>query len=190
MNYNAIISIEDITDESGVFEEPVSLDEMKDYLRLEGYTDTDESTADDLSEFDFDDLLITELITTGREKFESLTNTHLLPKTLEVVFTNGCGMIELPGPFTTIMTLVDENGTAIESTNYTLIGNKWKYLKEPCYQHMTATIEAGYPELPKSLKIDIMRLVAYMYENRGDDQSIEKFSTQLAGKYMRGGWIA
>lgn len=190
MNYNAIISIEDVTDESGVFEEPVSLDEMKDYLRLEGYTDDDESTADDLSEFDFDDLLITELITTAREKFESLTNTHLIPKTLEVVFTNLCGMIELPGPNTEMIELLDDNGTEIESTNYTLVGNTWKYLKHPCYCDLTATIEVGYDKIPKGLKIDMMRLVAYMYENRGDDQGIEKFSTQLAGKYIRGGWIA
>jgi uncharacterized phiE125 gp8 family phage protein len=189
MNYNDIISIEDVTDESGVFEEPVSLDEMKDYLRLEGYTDNDESTSDDLSDFDFDDRLITDLIRAGREKFEGLTNTVLLPKTLEVVFTNLCGMIELPGPFTELITLVDEDDTEILAANYKLIGNKWKLLKSPCYKNMTATLTAGYTELPYGLKIDIMRLVAYMYENRGEDASINRFASQLAGRYARGGWI-
>lgn len=189
MTLNFIYSETDITDESGVFEEPVSLDEMKDYLRLEGYVDSAESTSDDLSDFDFDDRLITELITASREKFESLTHTYLIPKTIEVVFTNGCGMIELPGPFTSVTQLLDSEGTEITSDCYKLIGNKWKYLAYPCYCNMTATIEVGYPTIPKDIKKEIMRLCAYLYENRGDEAT-DDFSFKIAGKFIRGGGIA
>src|SRR5688572_6496764 len=187
MNFNHIYSETDVSDESGEITEPVTLQEMKDYLRLEGYVDVDESTSDELSEFDFDDDLIEEIITASREKFESLTNTYIIPTTIEIVFTNGCGMIELPGPFTEVTELLDSEGTEITSENYKLIGNKWKYLAWPCFCDMTATLEVGYPVLPKNIKINLMRLVAYMYENRGDDQSIAKFASQIAGKYIRGG---
>jgi uncharacterized phiE125 gp8 family phage protein len=189
MTFNYIYSETDVTSESGVFEEPVSLDEMKDYLRLEGYVDSAESTSDELSDFDFDDRLLTELITTSREKVESLTGTYLLPKTIEIHFTNGCGMIGLPGPFTELTELLDSEGTEITSDNYKLIGNQWKYLAWPCYCEMTATLEVGYPVCPKDLKKEIMRYVAYLYENRGDE-SVEPFSFKIAGKYMKKSGIA
>lgn len=191
MNYNAVISWEDVTDESGVYEEPVSIDEMKDYLRLEGYTDFDESTSDDLSDFDFDDPLIADLIKASREAIEEGARISILPKTIEAVITNLCGMIEIPvGPVGEIISLIDENGTEITSDNYKIIGNKWKYLAWPCSCNLTITYETGYEKLPTPLKIDIMRLCAYMYENRGEDSNIQRYASQLAGKYSRDGWIA
>jgi len=191
MNYNAEISVNDVTDESGVYEEPVSIDEMKDYLRLEGYVDSDESTSDELSDFDFDDALIADLIKASREAIEEGARISIIPKTLEAVLTNLCGMIEIPcGPVGEIVSVLDEDGVEITSDNYKVIGNKWKYLAYPCYAHLTLTYEAGYETCPKPIKIDIMRLCAYMYENRGEDASIQRYASQLAGKYSRGGWIA
>ncbi len=190
MNYNAEISISDVTDESGSFEEPVSIDEMKDYLRLEGYVDDDESTSDDLSDFDFDDMLIADLIRASREAMEKISGCTIVPKTLELVFTNLCGMFEIPyGPIGTIISLYDEDENEVTSESYKIIGNDRKFVKYPCSCNMVLTYEAGYETLPKSLKIDIMRLCAYMYENRGDDASIQKFASQLAGKYSRNDFI-
>jgi uncharacterized phiE125 gp8 family phage protein len=190
MNYNAVISVEDITDESGVYEEPVSLDEMKDYLRLEGFIDLDESTTDDLSNFDFDDLLITELITAARGLFEETAGISMRRKTLEAVITNLCGMIEIPyGPIVSITSLIDYEGNEITSDNYRTVGNTWKKLVYPCNKHMAITYEAGYVDLPKAMKIDLMRLVSYMYEHRGDDSAIQSFSSQLISKYSRNAWI-
>ena len=184
MNYNAVISVEDVTDESGVFEEPVSLEEMKDYLRLEGYVDSDESTSDDLSEFDFDDRLLTDLIRASRELIEEKAGITIVPKTREAVITNLCGMIELPyGPVISITELLDSEGTEITDEFYKIIGNKWKYLAYPCYCNMTITYEAGYEKLPRPIKIDIMRLTAYMYENRGDDPTV--MAAQLVKSYSR-----
>ncbi len=189
MTYNEIYSIRDVTDESGDFEEPVSIDEMKDYLRLEGYVDDDESTADELSDFDFDDSLLADLIKASREQIERISASTIVPKTLEAVINN-FKMIELPrGPIGTIVSLYDEDGVEIVAADYTIIGNDRKFLKSPTKCCMTITYEAGYSDLPASLKIDIMRLAAYMYENRGDDAGINKFASQLAGKYKREGWI-
>jgi uncharacterized phiE125 gp8 family phage protein len=189
MTYNEIYSIRDVTDESGDFEEPVAIDEMKDYLRIEGYVDDDESTADDLSNFDFDDTLIADLIKASREQIERISASTIVPKTLEAVINN-FRMIELPrGPIGDIVSLYDKDGVEITSSNYTIVGTDRKFLKSPTQCELTITYEAGYSDLPASLKIDIMRLAAYMYENRGDDSSIQKFAAQLAGKYKREGWI-
>lgn len=187
MNYNETYSIRDVTDESGDYEEPVSIDEMKDYLRLEGYVDDDESTSDALSDFDFDDRLIADMIRAAREQMEKISASTIVPKTWEAVINN-YRMWEFPmGPIGNIISLVDSDGVAI--TDYVVIGNDRKFLKSPNQCEMTITYEAGYDEVPASLKIDIMRLAAYMYENRGDDSSIQKFAAQLAGKYKREGWI-
>jgi len=189
MTYNAIYSIRDVTDESGAFEEPVSLDEMKDYLRLEGYTDTDESTADDLSDFDFDDLLLTDLIKASREQIEKISSSTIVSKTWEAV-VNNYRMLELPrGPIGTIISLYDSDDVEILAADYEIIGNDRKFLKSPRQCELTITYEAGYDIVPAGLKIDIMRLTAYMYENRGEDSSINRFASQIAMKYAREGWI-
>ncbi len=185
-NYNTVVSVDDVTDESGFFEEPVSIEEMKDYLRLEGFVDIDESTAEDLSNFDFDDRLLAETIKGARQVMEEKAGISLIRKTLEAVLTNMCGMIEIPfGPVISVTSLFDSDTTEILAANYTVVGNKWKYLKYPAQKHLTITYEAGYEKLPMALKLDLMRLVAYMYENRGDDPKIEAFSSQIASKYSR-----
>ena len=191
MGYNAIYSIVDVTDDSGEITEPVTLQEMKDYLRLEGYTDTDESTADSLSDFDYDDTLITELITASREQIEKISASSIIPRTLEAVINN-YRMLELPrGPIGEIISLYDSEGVEILAADYTIIGQTGdrKFLKSPRQCEMTITYEAGYTDVPMGLKIDIMRLTAYMYENRGDDSSINRFASQIAMKYAREGWI-
>lgn len=183
MNFNAVLSVSNISDESDLGVEPVTLAEVKNYLRLEGFIDTDESTSDDLSDFEFDDILIEDVIMPGaRQMMERMTGLSLIPKTLEAIITNLCSMIEIPqGPVREVTELSDEGGTEIVS--YTLIGNK--FLKSPTYANMTITYEAGYITLPAAIKLDLLRIIAYMYENRGDDASIDSFTAQIASKYSR-----
>jgi len=186
MNYNAVISSLDITDESGVFEEPVSIEEMKDYLRLEGYIDFDESTSDNLSNFTGDDALLADLIRGARELVEEKAGITIVAKTWETVLTNQCGMIEIPyGPVLDIISLTDEDGNDISSTSYKIVGNKWKYLKHPCFKNMTITYTAGFDQMPVAIKIDIMRIVAYLYEYRGDEEGAGKMAYKLSSKYSR-----
>lgn len=93
--YNHIYLVENVDEESGPVVEPVTLQEVKDYIRLEGFTPDDDSPS---SGFDFDDTLIEELITEGRVWVEKYTGVHLIPKQLQVFLLNQAGMIELPGP--------------------------------------------------------------------------------------------
>lgn len=189
MKFNAILNIKDVTEESPG-DEPVSLQEAKDYMRLEGFTDENESTSDDLSDFDFDDDLITSLIITSRELLERKTGSHFIPKTLEVHFTNLRGRIELPGPVGEVSELLDVNGNEI--TTYELVGNVWKFLKSPCKEDMTITYEAGYGgdetvPLPEGLKIAMLRLVSFLYQNREDTGDV--LASKLARPYSRRTWF-
>lgn len=182
MNYNLIHSVTDISDESGVIIEPVTLAEMKDYLRLSGF--------DESGDFSFDDLLIETMITGARERLEIYTGCSLIPKTIEVVVTNLAGNISLPaGPVTGVITAVDSEGTEIVAGDIKLIGTKFPDLKSPCNSEMVLTYNAGYETIPKGLKNAIMAEVAYRYENRGDespDSGICKSAMILAEPYNRG----
>ena len=189
MNY--YLDPENLTDESDLGNEPVTLQEVKDYLRLEGYIDDDESTSDSLSDFDFDDSLIEDIIIPGaRQLMEKCTGLSLIPKTLRVTLYNSSGNMEIPfGPVRSIVSLYDSNEVELLDTFYTTNGGAFLRLGYPKYKGMVMTYEAGYITLPKSLKLEMLRLCAYMYENRGDDQSINKFAYQISGKYIRDGWL-
>jgi hypothetical protein len=192
VRYNAILSIKDTT--SGSVTYPVTKQEVKDYLRLEGFVDVDDSTSESLSDFDFDDTLIDETIIAVCEMFEQKCGFHVRPKTLAVVLTNLKGRIELPGPVgSAAITAVNEDGDAIDADLIEVVGNTWKFLKSPCYQDMVVSYSAGYgqtgcPSLPKAIKHDIIRAAAFYYMNRGDKQSHQFIST-LAKKYSRNGPI-
>lgn len=185
MNYNLVTSVKDKTVSPA--SEPVTVAEIKQYMRLEGFVDANDSSADSLSDFDFDDTLIGELIVAARESMEEHTGLSLKEKDLEAIITNLCGRIEIPyGPIRSITTLTDSDGTAI--TTYKTAGNMWYILISPTYQDMVLNYTAGYGTtfpLPKAIKIDLMRLVTYMYMYRGDEQKIEHYCSQLAGKYSR-----
>lgn len=185
MNYNAIINITETADN---ITEPITVQEVKDYLRLEGFTDTDESTSESLSDFDFDDTLIGEAITAVREMFEVKCSLSLVPKTLDVVLTNLKGMVQLPrGPVTLVTGIVNSEGDAIDTDLITVVGSK--YLKSPTYENMTVTYDVGYTEVPKAIKLDLLRAAAYYYMNRGME-SVPVFVSQLASKYSRNTWLA
>lgn len=245
-NYNLIHEVVDVSDESGGITEPVTLAEMKNYLRLEGFGGgggigaedpvnltllEDELTLQDSrligasiisltrsgtgygqsstvgnllftfntttgviafntagnpggeqvvvvygsanpdTDFDFDDTLIEELITGAREKLEAHAGAHFIPKTLDVYFTNGIGMIDLPGPVTGTISLVDSEGEGIADDSIMLIGSKFPSMRYPIGEYMKATYTAGYDgNLPKGIKNAIMSQVAYDYEHRGDEQ--------------------
>ena len=95
MNYNLLIDWEDQTEESGITE-PLTLAEVKNYLRIEGFIDSTESIS---SEFDDDDDLLQEIITSARERLEEYTGLSFIPKTYQIEFTNLAGNFMIPfGP--------------------------------------------------------------------------------------------
>jgi hypothetical protein len=184
-NYNAVVSVDDVTDDSDIGNEPVTLQEVKDYLRLEGFVDIDASTADDLSDFAFDDNLIEDIIIPGsRQLIEEKTGLDFIRKTREVVFNKLSGDMRIsPGPIVSVTSLFDRDGVEIASTGYEINGDD--YISGIYGKYMKITYESGYVTLPAALKLDLLRLCAYMYENRGDDPSIQSFASQIASKYSR-----
>ncbi len=163
MNYNLLIDLADITGESGIFEEPVAIDEAKSYLRLEGFIDTTESLSTD---FQDDDLLISELIVSARERLEQYTGVSFIPKTWKMEFDNYAGMFYIPnGPVISVTSLEDSSGNLID--DYVLTANN-SAIKSPKWGEMVMVYEGGYVNLPRALKEAILKEVAYRYINRGD----------------------
>lgn len=187
--WNAILDVSEVADSSPVIE-PVTLEEAKEYMMIEGFQDTDDSTPVD---FDDDNTLIENIITSSREAVEKFTGLSLISKTLTVTLTNKAGMIELPyGPIGDITSLSDQDGTAISTDNYTIIGTKFKRLKSPLYENMVIVYECGYDvaDVPESLRQAILIEVLYRYENRGNETVLSKAARAKANPYRRNLWLA
>lgn len=195
-NYNLVHTVKDITDSSGDPTEPVSLAEVKYYMRLEGFQDVDESDA---TEFDDDDDLIKTLIVTARKKLEKQYGISLVIKTLRAVITNLAGDIEIPqGPVISITSLKDKYGTAI--TDYTITGytederdenefNDFLTLEYPGCEKMVMIYEAGYVDVPEALKVEILRYVTWLFTYRGDKEKQEQYQF-TTNEYNRNSWLA
>jgi len=189
MDYNVIKSVRDTTSS---ITEPITTQEVKDWVRLEGFTAVGGSELT----FSDDDTIITMIRTAVREQFEKITNLTLTAtRTKEVVLTNLCGDIELPyGPIGSVTAALDCEGNTIDTDDIELTGTHFKYLKSPKYADMTITYTCGYgtsgcETLPQSIKMDMLRAAAYYYMNRGDDPAVQKFIYQLALKYSRNTWL-
>lgn len=186
MNFNLVHSVEDISEDSGPAAEPVTLQEVKDYLRLEGFSADDDSPAD---EFDFDDTLIERIIVAGRQWCEAKTGCSLVTKLINAYVTNLSGRLSVPaGPVTGTITAVNSDGDAIDSESIKVVGTKFPELVLPKQADMTLTYEAGYTPttIPKGLKMAILAYCAAVYENRGDeDQADLKQARQLCGPYIK-----
>ena len=187
MLYNLLIDWQDQTEESGIVE-PVTVAEIKSYLRLEGFIDSTESLS---SDYDDDDDLIADLITSARERLEEYTGLSFVPKTLEIEFTNLAGNFEIPfGPVNDILYVYDDEGDSISTDDFTTSFNK-RVLKNPHLENLRMVYEAGYTNLPKGLKDAIYKEVAYRYINRGDENvdAISREAMALAAKYKTANWI-
>lgn len=167
--FNAIHNVEDITG-SGTITEPVTLQQVKDYIRLDGFQPDDDSPAD---LFNFDDDLLNSLITEGRMWCEKFTGIHLVPKTLRVDFTNGDGYLQFPGPVSGSIassTITDKNGIAQTGTIF-WVGTIFPKLETTFSDRMQITYDAGYgTDCPEWAKNAIMAYVADHSEYRGDDK--------------------
>jgi hypothetical protein len=163
--YNKRIELVDVTSESGIPDEPVTIDEFKNYARLEGFEAAGSGTA---MEFTSDDEFITDLITGAREMLELWTGRSLVAHTWKLRFTNGLGGYTLPfSNGATVTELLDSDNEAIIADDYTVEGLDFKSLASPTYENMTITYTTA-GNCPKRLKNAILAEVLYRYENRGD----------------------
>lgn len=168
---------QDITDDSSVPAEPVTLQEMKDYLRLEGFVDTDESTTESLSDFAFDDTLITNMIIAARRKAEDFCGISIVYHRWKDIVSNGAGDIEIRmGPVRGFVGMFQKDGTAIAADAYDVLGFNFMEIETVFCDKRIIIYDAGYEDVPKMICLAIKQMVAFMYDNRGNS-SEQKFAS-------------
>jgi len=167
MLVNQIINVDEDFD-SGEVTEPVTLPQVKNYLRLAGFV----SDTSGEQEFDYDDDILTAMITEARMWVEKFTGQYIVPRSLTVVLLNQAGFIELPGPVVGTVSFADADDSGIDPTDYKIIGTVFPKLetKFPC--RLTATYEVGYTDFPKWVPDSVLAYIAFAYENRGDDNTL------------------
>lgn len=186
--YNQVYDVQDISGESVEIIEPVTLEEMKNFMRLEGFEDDNESGEID---FTSDDELIEELITAARAGLEKWCGISIVDHRWQVRFTNLAGYIELPfSNGYSIVSLVDCNDTTIASSDYKFRGIGTLSLDYPRQRNMIVVYDAGMEEVPKRLKQAIMRDVLYHYENRGEAGLSEHAMGLASGFKKVSTWLA
>jgi uncharacterized phiE125 gp8 family phage protein len=139
---------------SDMVSEPVSLTEIKNWLRIKDFTD--------------DDNLLIELSKSTRKHLEKFTGLSFGIKTLESIVDVDREKIELPyspvASITSVYELNYENAwELLDVSDYKLIGDVLK-IRNGCFK---VTYQAGFISLPEDLKTDIKVLVAWQYKNRG-----------------------
>lgn len=163
-NQNLLLDIKDVTTESMLPIEPVSLQEMKDFLRLEGFGDPESGSM--TSDFDFDDLLIESMITAARKKAEAFCGISIVFHSWKVLLTNRGGDSDLPyGPIQSVTSIVDKNGNDV--TTYKLRGFNFQFLESPKQELLTLEYDAGYDDVPEEIVLAIKQMVWYWYNVRG-----------------------
>ena len=131
--------------------EPVTLQQAKDWLKVES---------------DADDDLITDLIAAARLHCEKYANKSLVQRTITAVVCNELGGVFLPyGPHGSIVSAADAAGNDVTLTTR---GDQFKQIMEPCSDYLKIVYTAGYPVCPSLYKKAIKNALMYMYQNRGD----------------------
>ena len=168
MLYNRILDVQ--SDESSVTE-PVTVQEAKDFCRIDISTD---------------DTLISSFITAARKMCEAYTNIGFVQRDFTVVLSNPNGGIYIPyGPVTDV-TLLDADGDEILAADYELSGNDFVQIIEPWDERIKAVYTGGYEILPAHLKTGLLNTILYLYDNRADGaDSIGPISKMILKPFSR-----
>lgn len=142
--------------------EPVTLQEAKQYCRID-------------SDYEGDDALITDLISSARSAIEMWANISIVEKRIQV-FSDTDRTLWLPrSPVIQIENIEDVDGTPIEFNNS--IRNKVKVHHSGGYY---VTYRAGFDPLPPDIKMAVLKQVSTDYDNR-ENFVINSNSMQLTG---------
>lgn len=135
--------------------EPVTLQEIKDYCKIDTGT--------------IDDAILNELITTAREQCEDFTGLSIVARTVKATLNNSCGGIFLPFcPFISIISVKDCEGNVLTTDQYNLSGDLFPRLVSPVSNNVVVEYTAGYGIPPSKIKTAIKQQVFFLYENRGE----------------------
>lgn len=147
--------------------EPISLDEAKQYLRVD---------------FADDDTLITSLIKTAREYCEQILNASLVEKRYEYYLDKFPleNYIKIPKPPLTAVesvTIKDSEGIENSFNDYVVVENEfeeskilatngWPNIELYPANSIKITYTAGYSTVPEPIKMAVLLLISHWYENR------------------------
>lgn len=180
--------------------EPVTLAEVKAFLRLD-------------SDYSSEDSVLETLITASRELLENHLNLSFGLKKLQVQFTGGC--FDLPaGPHHDIESLYPVNDETYpeEITDYTITGLAFKTIHLDSVEDnfrwfypigggapevwstenavnclYNITYNAGYETLPKALKNALLTQIDYAYKTQGQPnmEPLSPVALQLSATYSK-----
>lgn len=136
------------------FDEPVSLADMKAWLRVD---------------YETEDALINQLISAARAGVEQYCSISIIEKTVNLT-ADWYGEWELPyAPVKSVVSVTTSTGGAYSDatlgTDYYLDGAMFRYDGG----RVRVEYITGMDVVPPDLVADIKRVVAYLYEHRGDE---------------------
>ncbi len=151
--------------------EQLILEVAKDWLRVDGTTDDD---------------LITSLITQARDLIEQYCNITITPSTITLLASPRIELCLPYGPVDSVTSVKDGDGTAVDY-NYNGFCIEFQSatysVTNPSaggFVQTTTVYDAGVDEVPPGLMLGWKEVVAYLYENRGDDSKVMMLLTQNA----------
>ena len=149
MVYNAILDVQ-FSNEATT--EPLTANEVKNWLRLSSDTD----------------LALAELTAkSARQILERFTNISFITRKVKATICNLQGSILLPYcPYVSNLVVKDKDGNTI--TDVVTFGSEFVNIESPKYEILIVEYNAGYATLPNVFKDAIKQQLAYMWENRGD----------------------
>lgn len=134
--------------------EPISLDEAKNYLKID---------------FDTEDTLIAEMITSAREQAELFCNRSFVPKTIEFSTKDFENPVLLPFPNHTEITSVVVDG---ESVEYTSTGLTQLEIEVTAIGKELKVIYQAGGDITKAEKEALKKVLADMYRNRDESGAL------------------
>lgn len=134
--------------------EPISLDEAKNYLKID---------------FDTEDTLLAEMITSAREQAELFCNRSFVPKTIEFSTKDFEDPVLLPFPNHTEITSVSVDGEAVE---YTSTGLTQLEIEVTAIGKELKVIYQAGGIITKAEKEALKKVVADMYRNRDESSAL------------------
>jgi hypothetical protein len=188
-----------IKDLEDVAQEPVTLDEVKDYSGIDCY-------------YAAEDKELGALITVARQRLEAFLNVGLARRKVQLQW-NG-ELVELPlSPTGALVSLKDQDGAALDPDEYVLSkydaatlevkavsDSDFRYWYSltgivqitPIHNHLcermyTAVYETGYEKLPKSLRHALLAEVDFLEKLKGqpDPDEISPGAFMLSKSYSR-----
>lgn len=141
---------------SDMVAEPVSLTEMKQWLRVDTFVQSEDS-------------LIIRMISSARQSLEKYTGCGFGVKSYEMIKDIDDEFMLPYGPLIMVNSVYKKTGIntwdlLVKNVDYEIIGDSIHVYSSGTYK---VNYQAGFSTLPESLCADIKTVVSYMFENRG-----------------------